>query len=119
MFVSGCPLPPLGGRAGGLGGEGDFAICSYLFGLGGDDVAGALATGFCDLSTITLALGWHDEDTGLGDGAFAIGITSLVWVAVESPAQRIEAAAILERGYQPLFVETAASHWVWLVVSVF
>ena len=48
VLVSGCPLLPLDGRAGGLGGEGDFAIRSYLLGLGGLAETGALATGFCD-----------------------------------------------------------------------
>lgn len=61
-LVSGRPLPPLGGRVGGLGGEGGFAIC----------------------------------------------LTSLVWVAVEYPAQPRGAVAILEHGRQPLCVETAA-----------
>lgn len=75
VFVSGI------GREGGVEGRvgevaGGFAIFSYLFGLGGLADTGALATGFCDLTTITLALGGRVAATGFAGGAFAIRTTS-------------------------------------------
>tara|TARA_R110002110_G_scaffold21167_18_gene84499 strand:+ start:486 stop:851 length:366 start_codon:yes stop_codon:yes gene_type:complete len=107
VFVSG--IGREGGVEGRVGGvEGGFAICSYLFGLGGLAETGALATGFCDRSTITLALGGRVAVTGFDGGAFAIGVTSLVWVAVEYPAQPRGAVAILEHGRQLLCAEATA-----------
>jgi hypothetical protein len=117
VFVSG--IGREGGGEGGVGGvEGGFAICSYLFGLGGLAETGALATGFCDLSTITLALGERVAVTGFAGGAFAIRTTSLVWVVEASPVQRHAAVAILERGCQPLSLGATALLGAWLVVSV-
>mgnify|MGYP003679338482 CR=1 FL=1 len=48
-----------------------FHSSDYLFGLGGGTDAGLLATGFCDLSTITLAT---DGVDGVSDMLYLFGL---------------------------------------------
>ena len=76
----------------------------YLLGGGGEDGAEGVGRVFVS----GLALGGRVAVTGFDGGAFAIGVTSLVWVAVEYPAQPRGAVAILEHGRQLLCAEATA-----------
>lgn len=73
----------------------------YLFGFGGGDDVGLLATGFCDLSVTT-----RESDFGalvwVGfEGSFAMHSISLAWGVEVSPVQRHGAVAILAPALRP------------------